>query len=98
MPLNSFPWVLNGLMESWVSIKRLQKFFDLHPLDLKNHYNCEISQSNHKVEAIGACFNQSNSSQTNTETCRFILGPIDLTLVNNLFIGVIGLLLNAINW
>lgn len=24
-PLNAFPWVLNGMMEAWVSIKRIQR-------------------------------------------------------------------------
>lgn len=28
-PLNAFPWVLNGLVESFVSIKRLEEFFSL---------------------------------------------------------------------
>ncbi len=91
MPLNAFPWVLNGLMEAWVSLKRLQKFFDLHQLDLNKYYNLEISRSDIKIEVIGASFNLLDSSQTNQEmSCRFTLGPIDFTLTNNLFIGVIG--------
>lgn len=28
-PLNAFPWVLNGLTEAWVSIKRIQKLLDV---------------------------------------------------------------------
>ena len=28
-PLNTFPWVLNGLIEAWVSMKRVQKLFDV---------------------------------------------------------------------
>jgi ATP-binding cassette, subfamily C (CFTR/MRP), member 10 len=28
-PLNAFPWVLNGITEAWVSIKRIQKFLDV---------------------------------------------------------------------
>lgn len=28
-PLNAFPWVLNGLMEAWVSIKRIQRLMDV---------------------------------------------------------------------
>ncbi|CAH1956339.1 unnamed protein product [Acanthoscelides obtectus] len=47
-PLNAFPWVLNGVTEAWVSIKRLQKLFDLPNLDLDTFYdkppeeNCDI--------------------------------------------------------
>lgn len=28
-PLNAFPWVLNGITEAWVSIKRIQKLLDV---------------------------------------------------------------------
>lgn len=37
-PLNAFPWVLNGLMEAWVSLKRLQSFLALPELDLNRYY------------------------------------------------------------
>ena len=37
-PLNAFPWVLNGLMEAWVSLKRLQAFLTLPELDLDRYY------------------------------------------------------------
>lgn len=28
-PLNAFPWVLNGLVEAWVSMKRVQTLIDV---------------------------------------------------------------------
>jgi len=28
-PLNAFPWVLNGLTEAWVSLKRIQRMLDV---------------------------------------------------------------------
>lgn len=28
-PLNAFPWVLNGMTEAWVSIRRIQKLIDV---------------------------------------------------------------------
>lgn len=28
-PLNTFPWVLNGLIEAWVSLKRVQELIDV---------------------------------------------------------------------
>lgn len=28
-PLNAFPWVLNGLTEAWVSVKRVQRMLDV---------------------------------------------------------------------
>ncbi|VVD04602.1 unnamed protein product [Leptidea sinapis] len=45
-PLNAFPWVLNGLTEAWVSIKRIQKLLNLHDMDPERYYgklnkNCD---------------------------------------------------------
>lgn len=28
-PLNAFPWVLNGLIEAWISVKRVQELMDV---------------------------------------------------------------------
>lgn len=28
-PLNAFPWVLNGLVEAWISLKRVQSYLDV---------------------------------------------------------------------
>ena len=36
-PINAFPWVLNGCVEAWVSIKRISTFLALKPFD-KDHY------------------------------------------------------------
>lgn len=38
-PLNAFPWVLNGLVEAWVSLKRVQEFIVLKDLDLEQYYS-----------------------------------------------------------
>ncbi|XP_059046342.1 uncharacterized protein LOC131841950 [Achroia grisella] len=38
-PLNAFPWVLNGLTEAWVSIKRIQKLLDLPDMNNETYYN-----------------------------------------------------------
>ena len=37
-PLNAFPWVLNGLVEAWVSLKRVQAFLSLLELDPNEYY------------------------------------------------------------
>lgn len=29
-PLNAFPWILNGLVEAWVSLRRMQKYFNVN--------------------------------------------------------------------
>ncbi|KAI0210503.1 Multidrug resistance-associated protein 7 [Lamellibrachia satsuma] len=38
MPLNAFPWVINGLMEAWVSVQRVQLFLQLPELDHDRYY------------------------------------------------------------
>ncbi|WAR19116.1 MRP7-like protein [Mya arenaria] len=38
-PLNAFPWVINGLMEAWVSLNRVQEFVALTDLDLEDYYS-----------------------------------------------------------
>uniref|UniRef100_A0A0N4ZSR3 ABC-type xenobiotic transporter n=1 Tax=Parastrongyloides trichosuri TaxID=131310 RepID=A0A0N4ZSR3_PARTI len=39
VPLNAFPWVLNGVIESFVSLKRLNAFFDIKDLDYISIYS-----------------------------------------------------------
>ncbi|KAH8376592.1 hypothetical protein KR093_000185, partial [Drosophila rubida] len=38
-PLNAFPWVLNGLVEAWVSLRRVQQLLDVPNLDYSSYYN-----------------------------------------------------------
>jgi ATP-binding cassette subfamily C (CFTR/MRP) protein 10 len=37
-PLNAFPWVINGLVQAWVSLKRVQSFLDLGNLNWLGYY------------------------------------------------------------
>ncbi|XP_014478346.1 PREDICTED: multidrug resistance-associated protein 7 isoform X2 [Dinoponera quadriceps] len=37
-PLNAFPWVLNGLTEAWVSLRRIQRMLDLPDMDALLYY------------------------------------------------------------
>lgn len=37
-PLNAFPWVLNGLAEAWVSLKRVQRLLDVEDVDVNKLY------------------------------------------------------------
>ena len=38
LPLNSFPWVLNGTLEAKVSLDRIQHFLELMDQDLEAYY------------------------------------------------------------
>uniref|UniRef100_A0A1B0AQ03 Uncharacterized protein n=1 Tax=Glossina palpalis gambiensis TaxID=67801 RepID=A0A1B0AQ03_9MUSC len=44
-PLNAFPWVLNGLVESWISIKRVQELIDLPDLDFDSYYDPPVKDN-----------------------------------------------------
>ena len=44
-PLNAFPWVLNGLMEAWVSLKRVQQFVALTDLDMQQYYSSKAGNN-----------------------------------------------------
>ena len=37
-PLNAFPWVLNGVIEAWVSLKRIQEYVSLPEINLSSYY------------------------------------------------------------
>jgi len=38
VPLNAFPWVINGMMEAWVSINRLQRYMNLDSICWTRYY------------------------------------------------------------
>lgn len=42
-PLNSFPWILNGLMEAFVSLRRVQELINLDNINLASYYSPVLS-------------------------------------------------------
>ena len=45
-PLNAFPWVINGLVEAYVSLKRVQRFISIEPVPQEEYYDVDpISDS-----------------------------------------------------
>ncbi|CAG9765420.1 unnamed protein product [Ceutorhynchus assimilis] len=56
-PLNAFPWVLNGLTEAWVSIKRIQKLLQLENLDLITYYKPLEEADMYDLVMVNAGFN-----------------------------------------
>lgn len=79
MPLNAFPWVLNGLVEAWVSMKRLESFLQTSEVNSIAINSSEISPTIVAME--NAVFNVSSS---------FRLGPINLEISRGSFIGIVG--------
>ena len=53
-PLNAFPWVINGLMEAWVSTKRVQQFLQLEEVDWTYYYVGYNGAESGKGETIHA--------------------------------------------
>ncbi|CAH2256577.1 multidrug resistance-associated 7 [Pelobates cultripes] len=43
LPLNNFPWVLNGVLEAKVSLDRIQRFLELPEQNVANYYNQVLS-------------------------------------------------------
>lgn len=39
VPLNAFPWVINGMMEAWVSVNRLQRYMKLTSICWTDYYS-----------------------------------------------------------
>lgn len=79
MPLNAFPWVLNGLVEAWVSMKRLESFLNFREIRKSSLTYNEVST--HIIRTKDAVFQVGSS---------FRLGPINLDIKRGSFIGIVG--------
>ena len=55
-PLNSFPWVVNGLIQGWVSLKRLQGYLNLKNLNWYEYYKLSGNNSNVLINVQNASF------------------------------------------
>lgn len=86
-PLNAFPWVLNGLIEAWVSLRRVQQLMDVPNLDYSSYYNpimrtTAIGDTSPSVLKLkGAHFvHDAENSETDSETAisQFRLSDINL--------------------
>lgn len=53
LPLNSFPWVLNGTLEAKVSLDRIQRFLRLRNQDLRAYYNKGTPYMKHHWTSVG---------------------------------------------
>lgn len=98
-PLNAFPWVLNGLMEAWVSLKRIQAFLSLENLDLTGYYQ-ELEYSDKRelssapeVLICNGHFSWRQQEQSGEEEVFSTAGElskINLCIEKGQLIGVIG--------
>ncbi|KAG0475640.1 hypothetical protein HPP92_015326 [Vanilla planifolia] len=95
-PLNSFPWVINGLIDAIISAKRLSKFLScpehingFSPTDPVCHFGCHCSPNgNHNAIIFqDASFVWSNGDQ---EEQNPVLSKLSLNIPKGLLIAVIG--------
>ncbi|XP_041353425.1 ATP-binding cassette sub-family C member 10-like [Gigantopelta aegis] len=99
-PLNAFPWVINGLMESWVSMKRVTAFFQLDNLDFEQYYSQSTSYSDPLIAVSNGTFSwqqqgeakrpESLSSTPSPHPNTLQLTNISLNIHMGQFVGVIG--------
>lgn len=86
-PLNAFPWVLNGLIEAWVSLRRVQKLMDVPNLDYANYYNpiirgsASTEPSDSVLQMKSANFmHDSVPSDEDSSTAKFRLADINVDI------------------
>uniref|UniRef100_A0A671TU15 ATP-binding cassette, sub-family C (CFTR/MRP), member 10 n=1 Tax=Sparus aurata TaxID=8175 RepID=A0A671TU15_SPAAU len=82
VPLNAFPWVLNGILEAKVSLDRIQRFFKLTNQDLQAYYALDSQTS--VLLNQGTFSWQGPDSPTDGETGLF------LVLVQGSLVVVVG--------
>uniref|UniRef100_A0A4W3JI22 ATP-binding cassette, sub-family C (CFTR/MRP), member 10 n=1 Tax=Callorhinchus milii TaxID=7868 RepID=A0A4W3JI22_CALMI len=56
MPLNNFPWILNGILEAKVSLERIQRFLKLSDQDLSSYYTTSTELCESALCALSALF------------------------------------------
>ncbi|NXK54352.1 MRP7 protein, partial [Chauna torquata] len=95
LPLNSFPWVLNGTLEAKVSLDRIQRFLELVDQDLEAYYALgSPSRTASAVEMRGASFSWAPVKDESTSQC-LSTGTLQLHIENlsvrkGILLGVVG--------
>uniref|UniRef100_A0A670YD93 ATP binding cassette subfamily C member 10 n=1 Tax=Pseudonaja textilis TaxID=8673 RepID=A0A670YD93_PSETE len=77
LPLNNFPWVLNGILEAKVSLDRIQRFLELTDQDLHAYYSraCPLNPSS-ALEMHNSTFSWSPESKETSESHGALVGVI----------------------
>ncbi|MFH4982304.1 hypothetical protein AB6A40_009013 [Gnathostoma spinigerum] len=80
MPLNAFPWVLNGVVEAYVSVRRLDKIFSIDNIDFQSIFSLS-ADPRLPLSLKNACFWWKEGIAVNNVTFAAEMGKI---------IGIIG--------
>ncbi|KAK3603062.1 hypothetical protein CHS0354_015755 [Potamilus streckersoni] len=105
-PLNAFPWVLNGLMEAWISLKRVQAFIAVLDMDINKYYVTNLGRLTDDVVLISngefswqerLCDSRPDRNKsieigpkTTEETTTQRLMDVNINISVGQFVGVIG--------
>lgn len=94
MPLNNFPWVLNGILQAKVSLDRIQRFLMLSDQDLTKYYTADPSEdSNSAVELHDATFSWRPCETSDEEAEHdgsMVLLNLNLILRKGQLTGIVG--------
>ncbi|XP_039574916.1 ATP-binding cassette sub-family C member 10 isoform X1 [Passer montanus] len=95
LPLNAFPWVLNGILEAKVSLDRIQQFFELVDQDLEAYYALDSpSDADTAMEMQCAAFSwvpvQEESTSQPSSTGTLQLHIENLSVRKGMLLGVVG--------
>ncbi|NXI60347.1 MRP7 protein, partial [Chloroceryle aenea] len=95
LPLNSFPWVLNGILEAKVSLDRIQRFLELTDQDLEAYYALDSpSGTAAAMEMRGAAFSwapvEEESARQPLSTGTMQLHIENLSVRKGMLLGVVG--------
>ncbi len=93
-PLNAFPWALNGLVESVVSLRRINEFLSLKKIDRDAYYDtmdqvADLERTDEAVVAIARGL-FSHTTSTVLTAADFRLGQINVMVDRGDFVGVVG--------
>lgn len=93
-PLNSFPWVINGLIDAVISTRRLSKFLSCSEHEPHNGQkdNSSSSSSNFTDENMDIIMKDvcSSWSSNDSEVKELILNHVNLDIPNGSLVAVIG--------
>ncbi|KAI3737516.1 hypothetical protein L2E82_27520 [Cichorium intybus] len=93
-PLNSFPWVINGLIDAVISTRRLSKFLSCSEHESHNGQkdNSSSSSSNFTDENMDIIMKDvcSSWSSSDSEVKELILNHVNLDIPNGSLVAVIG--------
>ena len=85
-PLNAFPWVLGGLVEAWISLKRVRNLIQLPDMDPSAYYSPQ------RPEALDAAvvMDQAEFSWKQENENVFKPNVINLNVRKDQFIAIVG--------